>query len=109
MVVLHAAGMRCFSDLAFVNQDELRGMKFNTEDFARLWKMLQALQRDTGRRTKLPSVAINKSLTTSAPGAFEVPYRPVDFKMEQITPSIFKGCKFNIIVFFIKHRNNVIA
>jgi len=105
MAVLHAAGMRCFSDLAFVNQDELRGMKFNAEDFARLWKMLQVLQRDTGRRTKLPSVAINKSLTTSAPGAFEIPYRPVDFKMEQITPSIFKGYEANMIELFIKQRH----
>jgi len=97
-VVLHAAGMRCFSDLAFVNQAELRGMKFNAEDFARLWKLLQALQRDTSRRTKLPSVAINKSLTSSAPGAFEIPYRPLDFKMEQITPSIFKGCELKVVI-----------
>jgi len=88
--------MRCYSDLAFVNQEEIKGMNFNADDSARLWKLLQALQRDATRRTKLPSVAINKSsLTTSAHGAFEIPYRSMDFKIEQITPSIFKGSVSN--------------
>jgi len=80
--ILHAAGIRRFSELEFATPDELRAMECKPEDSVRLQRITEEMTRAPKSRhhTKLPPVAVNKSMSSSAPGSHEAQACPLCFR-----------------------------
>ena len=100
--ILHAAGLRRYSDLTWTTFPELRSMGLNPADQAELTKIIRDLnKKDTAahHRTKLPGVAVNKSRAgADCLGVFDLPYRRMDFQLAPLdkNKAIFKGRFFNV-------------
>jgi hypothetical protein len=101
--ILHAAGMRKFSDLKFITHYDLLCLQFSHEHFIILTQVIRELNSTKGRRGSAAeedvACAINKSeVSRSGMGVFENPYRRVDFAMTSLCKKnqIYKGRFMNV-------------